>query len=65
MPNVQFAFRAQEPGDQAKREQLGQPTRHGGGASNPMAMTHENHRENLRDFFDALSSGREPALVVG
>jgi predicted dehydrogenase len=27
-----------------------------------MAMSHENHRENLRDFFDALANGREPAL---
>jgi predicted dehydrogenase len=27
-----------------------------------MAMSHENHRENLRDFFDALDENRAPAL---
>jgi len=59
---VQFAFRAEEPGDEAKRQAFAQPTRHGGGASNPMAMSHENHRENLRDFFDALDENRPPAL---
>jgi UDP-N-acetyl-2-amino-2-deoxyglucuronate dehydrogenase len=60
---VQFSFRTQEPGDEAKRQAFGQPTQHGGGASAPMAMSHANHRENLRDFFDALEEGREPALT--
>ena len=59
---VTFAFRGEEPGDEAKRQAFAQATRHGGGASSPMAMSHENHRENLRDFFDALDENRAPAL---
>jgi predicted dehydrogenase len=59
---ITFTFRSDEPGDEAKRHAFAQTTKHGGGASNPMAMTHENHRENLRDFFDALDENRLPAL---
>jgi predicted dehydrogenase len=59
---ITFNFRKEEPGDEAKRQAFSQATKHGGGASNPMAMSHENHRENLRDFFDALDENRPAAL---
>jgi predicted dehydrogenase len=59
---VAFTFRHEEAGDEAKRQAFAGATRHGGGASSPMAMSHENHRENLRDFFDALDENRAPAL---
>ena len=59
---ITFSFRNEEPADEAKRQAFSQTTKHGGGASNPMAMSHENHRENLRDFFDALDENRPPAL---
>jgi predicted dehydrogenase len=57
-----FQFRDERDSDAATREKFGQPTMHGGGASNPMAMSHENHRRNLADFFAALAEGREPTL---
>ena len=57
-----FQFRDERAGDAATREKFGQRTTHGGGASNPMAMSHENHRRNLADFFDALAENREPSL---
>jgi predicted dehydrogenase len=59
---IQFTFRNEDPTDAPKREQLGRPTQHGGGASSPMAISHVNHRRNLESFFDALDEGREPPL---
>ena len=57
-----FQFRTEQPGDAATRERFGRATTHGGGASNPMAMSHENHRRNLEDFFTALAEDRDPTL---
>ena len=57
-----FQFRQEHEGDAATRERFGKATSHGGGASSPMAMSHENHRRNLADFFAALAENREPAL---
>jgi predicted dehydrogenase len=60
---VGFQFRNEQPGDAETRATFGQPTLHGGGASNPMAMANTNHRRNLQDYFSALAAGREPALT--
>jgi UDP-N-acetyl-2-amino-2-deoxyglucuronate dehydrogenase len=57
-----FQFRHEHQSDPATRETFGKATSHGGGASSPMAMSHENHRRNLADFFAALADDREPAL---
>jgi predicted dehydrogenase len=57
-----FQFRHEHESDAATREKFGKATGHGGGASSPMAMSHENHRRNLADFFTALAENREPAL---
>jgi UDP-N-acetyl-2-amino-2-deoxyglucuronate dehydrogenase len=57
-----FQFREPHEKDAATRDRFGHATSHGGGASSPMAMSHENHRRNLADFFAALAENREPAL---
>jgi predicted dehydrogenase len=60
---VQFQFRAERPDDEQMRKRLASATQHGGGASNPMAMSGVNHRLNLSDFFTALEQNRPPALT--
>jgi predicted dehydrogenase len=57
-----FQFRTELSGDALARRDHGQPTTHGGGASAPMALSGENHRRNLQDFFTALAEDRDPAL---
>jgi predicted dehydrogenase len=57
-----FQFRTEHEKDAATLERFGKATSHGGGASSPMAMSHENHRRNLADFFAALAEDREPTL---
>jgi predicted dehydrogenase len=59
---IQYTFRAEDPNDAATREQLGKPTQHGGGAGNPMAISHVNHQRNLQSFFQALELDHEPPL---
>jgi predicted dehydrogenase len=59
---IQWKFRAERPDDAKIREQLGKPTQHGGGAGNPMAISHVPHRRNLQSFFDALDEDRDPPL---
>jgi predicted dehydrogenase len=60
---VQFQFRTERPDDEQMRKRLASATQHGGGASNPMAMSGVNHRLNLSDFFTALEQNRPPALT--
>jgi predicted dehydrogenase len=59
---IQFKFRDELPQDDAVRGQFAKPTQHGGGAGNPMAISHANHRRNLESFFAALDDNREPPL---
>jgi UDP-N-acetyl-2-amino-2-deoxyglucuronate dehydrogenase len=59
---VQFRFRTELSTDDETRRKFAFSTAHGGGASNPMAISHVNHRENLADFFDALAENRPPML---
>jgi predicted dehydrogenase len=44
---IQFQFRDERAGDAETRRKFANATTHGGGASNPMAMSHVNHRENM------------------
>jgi predicted dehydrogenase len=60
---LQFHFRDERPEDRQTLQRFAAATTHGGGASNPMALTGLNHRLNLADFFDALAEGRAPALT--
>lgn len=59
---ITFQFRHEHPDDAATRQALSAATRHGAGAADPLAISDENHRRNLQDFFDALADDRPPAL---
>lgn len=60
---VTFSFRDEQPADadMLKRFKGGST---GGGASDPMAIGHDNHTRNIADFLDAIEQGRAP-LVDG
>ena len=55
---VTYQFRVERPEDQALRASLAAPTSHAAGASDPLAMSGENHRRNMEDFFRALADDR-------
>ena len=57
-----YRFRDERPGDEATRATLSAATAHHAGASSPLAMSGDNHRRNLADFFNALSEDRAPEL---
>ena len=59
---VTYQFRDERPEDQALRARLAAPTSHAAGASDPLAMSGENHRRNMEDFFSALADDRAPEL---
>ncbi len=59
---LQFDFRTPLPVDETVRKQFGYKTAHGGGASDPMAISHEPHRRNIADFLQALEQNRPPLL---
>ncbi len=59
-----WEFQEEKPEDAALREQLSGTQSSGGGASDPRAISHENHRRQFVDFLDALEEGRTP-LVDG
>jgi UDP-N-acetyl-2-amino-2-deoxyglucuronate dehydrogenase len=59
---TQWSFRAGLPDDDALRARFGPPTSHGGGASDPMAITHRNHTRNIGALLDALAAGTPLAL---
>jgi len=60
-----FEFREEHDGDDDLRQRLsgGNDGKGGkGGAADPMAFSHANHRAMLADFLDALDAGRPPAI---
>jgi len=60
---VMFTFRDDDPGDvEALKRCKGGSS--GGGASDPMAIGHENHTGNITEFLNAIDEGRTP-LVDG
>ena len=59
---TQWDFRETRSDDATIREKFGQATDHGGGASDPMAISHAGHRANINDFLDSLDSGQTPAI---
>ena len=59
---ITYQFRHERPGDDALRTELGKATSHAAGASSPLAMSGENHRRNLEQFFEALANNRAPEL---
>jgi predicted dehydrogenase len=57
-----YRFRDQRPEDEALRTQLGAKTAHAGGAGDPMAFDHRNHRVNIQEFLVALEEKRTPLI---
>ena len=61
---TQWRFREELPEDAGVRAAFSGATAHGGGASDPMAITHRNHTRNIKAVLDALS-GTVPLLLSG
>ncbi len=59
---TQWAFRGEQAQDAELRARFGPPTSHGGGASDPMAITHRNHTRNIAALLDALAASAPLAL---
>jgi predicted dehydrogenase len=59
---TQWTFRAERAEDAELRARFGSPTSHGGGASDPKAITHRNHTRNLEALLDALAGRTALAL---
>ena len=57
-----FAFDPERDDDAAIRERHGAATESGGGAGDPMAIGHANHRRNIAAFLEALETDAEPML---
>lgn len=57
-----WEFREARDEDEQIRAKFGAATDHGGGASDPMAISHSGHRANIADFLAALDSGSTPSI---
>ncbi|HEX7009879.1 MAG TPA: Gfo/Idh/MocA family oxidoreductase [Phycisphaeraceae bacterium] len=57
-----WQFRDERPEDDQIRQRFAQPTQHSGGASDPLAIPYQPHRDNFAQFLDALDHGRPPAI---
>ena len=62
---AQFDFRNEQPGDADLRERLAGGNADKGGAADPMAFSHANHRAMLADFLRAVDAGETPPLSAG
>ena len=54
---VSWRFREENEDDERIREEFGDETESGGGAADPTAIGHANHRRNIADFLDSLGTG--------
>lgn len=61
---LRWEFAKEEAGDREIRQRFAQKVGASGGASNPAAISHEYHRRQLADFFQAIETGHAP-LVDG
>lgn len=59
---AQYDFRDERPGDDDVRQRLVGGNEDTGGAADPMAFSHVNHRTMLADFLAALDRGDPPPL---
>jgi predicted dehydrogenase len=60
---VSYAFRDEKPEDKHLLEKYRAKTDAGGtGASDPLAIGHGGHTNNLRSFLEALDSGKRPTI---
>ena len=55
-------FEPETPADREIRERFAQKVGASGGASNPAAISHEYHRRQLADFFQAIETGKPPRV---
>ena len=60
---IRWDFKKEEPGDQEIRERFSAGA-HAGGASDPMAISHDGHRKQFEDCIKAVEAGGKP-LVDG
>ena len=58
---VTWAFRQEQPGDDATRARFGDKAG-AGGAADPMAIDYSNHTRNLADFLASIDEGRPSAI---
>lgn len=61
---LRWDFTPETDEDRALRDRFAQRTGASGGSSNPAAISHEGHARQLRDFVQAIETGRAP-LVDG
>lgn len=61
---LMWDFAEKTPEDEAIKEKFAKKVGGTGGASDPSAISHAGHREQLQDLIDAIQTGREP-LVDG
>ncbi len=59
---LQWTFRDAKPDDENILARFGHHTGHGGGAGDPFALSHANHRENLAAFLACVRAGTPFAL---
>ncbi len=59
---IQWTFRNATPEDEKTLARFGHSTGHGGGAGDPFALSHANHRENLASFLACLRANIPFAL---
>src|SRR5208283_3911827 len=57
---LRWDFEPETPADREIRERFAQKVGASGGASNPAAISHEYHRRQLADFFQAIETGKPP-----
>ena len=61
---LRWDFNPETPDDQAVRAKFAQKVGASGGSSDPSAISHQGHTQQLRDFVESIQTGRPP-LVDG
>ncbi|WP_225336434.1 Gfo/Idh/MocA family protein [Halomicrobium urmianum] len=61
---VTWQFREESGDDEEIRGEFGEETDSGGGAADPMSIDYSNHRRNIGDFLDAISTD-DPYMLDG
>ena len=59
---LQWTFTPEVPEDQKVRERFAQKVGASGGSSDPSAISHLGHAQQLRDFVEAIKAGRPPMV---
>lgn len=59
---LQWTFSPEIPEDKAIRDRFAQKVGASGGSSDPSAISHKGHAEQLRDFVQSIETGRPPMV---